>query len=353
MGALVQTIAQRWKAGWRDALASAVAAGLSWLLAHRLFGHPPPVFAAVAAIVCLAPGLPSRGRQAVHMMLGVTIGIVVGEALLSLPCIAPALRMAALALAAMMAALSFGLAPVIVIQAGVSAMLVVALGPVTAGPVRLMDAAVGAAVALLFSQVLLTPDPVRQIDDAAHRMLRLLAKGFEQEADALTARNVGKAKAMSRRFIAARESLIALGAGIELARSNARWSLRGRLAADEVAERAARYDRRAIHLFAAVLLFAEALADALRNGEEPPPWLRERVKGVAKTCATLATGAPAPPRPSMPESRPQGWRLCLAQLKAVEDALDTLGRTSDGAEASAPATASSPDRRETEAVHSR
>ena len=51
------------------------------------------------------------------------------------------------------------------IQAAVSAVLVLALGPASAGVVRLLDVLAGTAVGLLFSQVLLTPDPVRLLDE--------------------------------------------------------------------------------------------------------------------------------------------------------------------------------------------
>ncbi|HEY7385486.1 MAG TPA: FUSC family protein, partial [Beijerinckiaceae bacterium] len=109
---IARKVVERWSAAWRDALASAAAAGLSWGLAHQLLGHPQPVFAAVAAVVCLAPGLPgTRGRQAVNMLLGLVTGIVVGEVLLTLPVFNTALRVASITFVAMMAALSFGLAP--------------------------------------------------------------------------------------------------------------------------------------------------------------------------------------------------------------------------------------------------
>jgi uncharacterized membrane protein YgaE (UPF0421/DUF939 family) len=85
------------------------------------------------------------------MVLGVVTGIVVGELLLHVPVFALPLRIALIAFLAIMAALSFGLAPVIPIQAAVSAILVLALGPTMAGPTRLADVAVGAAVGLLFS----------------------------------------------------------------------------------------------------------------------------------------------------------------------------------------------------------
>jgi hypothetical protein len=134
---------------------------------------------------------------------------------------------------------------------------------------------------------------MRVIGDAARRMLRLLAEGFAQTANALAERDRVRADAALTHFFASRESLDALVAGIKAARSLSRWSLRGRLASGGVAEIARRYDRRGIRLFASTLFFAETLARALRNGHEPPPWLPSRVDMVASACAALADGAPA------------------------------------------------------------
>jgi uncharacterized membrane protein YgaE (UPF0421/DUF939 family) len=57
----------------------------------------------------------------------------------------------------MMAASSYGQLPVVPIQAGVSAILVVTLGPAVTGSVRMADVAIGALIGLLFSQILLAP----------------------------------------------------------------------------------------------------------------------------------------------------------------------------------------------------
>jgi uncharacterized membrane protein YgaE (UPF0421/DUF939 family) len=263
----------------------------------------------------------------VNMMLGLATGLLVGEVLLAVPILDAALRIALVTFLAMMAALSFGLAPVIAIQGGVSALLVIALGPTTAGPTRLADALVGTGVALLFSQVLLTPDPVRIIDDAVRRMLRLLAQGFAQSAEALAKRDGARAEAALAHFFTSRESLDAVVAGINAARSLSRWSLRGRLAAGGVAEIARRYDRRAICLFASTLLFAEAVVNALRNGHEPPVWLPGCVEMIASACNTLADGATDDPEPSSPavwEPTPAGWQACVEHLRAIENTLRVL-----------------------------
>ena len=239
----------RWSAGWRDVLSSAVAAGASWWIAVHLFGHSQPIFAAVAAIVCLAPGLPNHGLQAVNMMVGLLLGLLTGEALLLLPMLDGALRIGVIVAAAMLAALAVGIAPVIPIQAGVSAIIVLAMGPQIGGEMRLIDAAIGSGIGVLFSQVLFTPDPVGMIDRAAARMLRLLGDGFDQLAGAVAARDEHRSSGALAHMFASRESLNALWAGIDLARSTARWSLRGRVAAPRVVERGARYDRPAIQLF--------------------------------------------------------------------------------------------------------
>ncbi len=70
--------------------------------------------------------------------------------------------------------------------------------------------------------------------------------------------------------------MVALSDGLALVRSDARWSLRGRLVASEITDMASRYERRGIRLYAAALLFGEALGNALRKKEtEPPAWLME------------------------------------------------------------------------------
>lgn len=330
-----RTSTKRFASNWRDAATSAVAAGIAWSLAVWLLGHPHPVFAAVTAIVCLSPGLPSHGRQAVGLMLGVATGIVVGEMALLLPegfLVPEGLSLLRLALAtffAILIAAAFGQAAVVPIQAGVSAVLVLALGPSSAGAVRMEDVAVGVIVGLVFSQVLLTPDPVREIDAAADDLLQRLAKAFTEAGGALEKGDTGKAEAALRSFSAAHVSLIALGAGIDAARYAARWSVRGRLASHAVAETAARYDRRAIRLYASCLLFGEALARAVRNAGVPAPaGLTGAVMAAAVRCSRLASAdsvaAPANPAGLPGPSVAVEWGDTVAHLQAVLEVLASL-----------------------------
>lgn len=316
-------------ANWLDALTAAVAAMIAWLLAQALVGHPQPVFASIAAMVCLAPGVPSHARQAVGMMLGVGTGIVVGELAMLLPIHAVFLKIPCVIFLAMIIASVFGPGAVIPIQAGVSALLVVLLGFATAGTTRLMDVVVGAGVGLLFSQVLLTPDPVRLIDRAARGFLNRLGDGLAECAAALEGTDPLKAQAALGHLSATHDFLIALGTGITAARHSTRWSVRGRLAAQEVEAMAGRYDRRGVRLYASVLLFGEALANGLRKQSPVPSFLPTRVRRVAGIChrmAGLSVIVDSSPEIESAEAVSPEWRTCLEDLAAVGEALMAFDR---------------------------
>jgi uncharacterized membrane protein YgaE (UPF0421/DUF939 family) len=151
----------RWRASWREVAAATIAAILAWVIARSLLDHPHPVFAAVIAVVSLAPGVASHRRQAWGLVIGVATGIVVGEVVLRIP--NPVVAMAVGLFVSMMIATALGMGPVVPIQAGVSLLLVLALGMDTAGYVRMIDVVIGAAVGLLCGQLLLKKDTTGEV----------------------------------------------------------------------------------------------------------------------------------------------------------------------------------------------
>ncbi|XSG81720.1 MAG: FUSC family protein [Methyloligella sp. ZOD6] len=327
----------RWWDGLKEASACAAAAGIAWFAAKLLFGHPTPVFAAVSAIVCLSPGLPNHVRQAIGLMTGVAVGIVVGQVALLAPDTLPVLRMMAATFLSILLASIFGAPPVVPIQAGVSAVLVLSIGAETAGVVRLMDVVVGALAGLFFSQVVMTPDPIRSINCVAERLLRDLAGGLRGCAQALAENDVEEANVALHSLSLAHADLVGLGTGIKAARSDARWSVRGRMAAVEVQELAARYERHAIRLYASSLLFAEAMANAIRKGaKDPPESLKRRILLIAKKCDTLADRGSFGPQsalhdlPPLAEIVPKDrlWSPVIHRLELMEEALSAFGRPS-------------------------
>jgi uncharacterized membrane protein YgaE (UPF0421/DUF939 family) len=150
---LGRIVCDRWRSAWREVAAATIAAVLAWVVAQKLFGHPHPIFAAVIAIVALGPGIASHRKQAWGLVLGVATGILVGEIALFIP--NPIVAMGIGVFVSMMIAASFGIGPVVPIQAGVSLLLVLILGAETAGFVRMVDVVIGAVIGLICGRVLL------------------------------------------------------------------------------------------------------------------------------------------------------------------------------------------------------
>jgi len=154
---LGRVLLDRWRNAWREVAAATIAALLAWVVAQKIFGHPHPLFAAIIAIVALGPGIASHRKQAWGLVLGVALGILVGELALFIP--NPIAAMVIGVFVSMMLASSFGIGPVVPIQAGVSLLLVLTLGPETAGYVRMVDVVIGAVVGLVCGWILLKPQP--------------------------------------------------------------------------------------------------------------------------------------------------------------------------------------------------
>ena len=74
----------RVRGGLALALQAGVAAGLAWYVAHDLIGRPAPFFAPIAAVITLASSVGQRLRRTTELVIGVAIGIGVGDSLILL-----------------------------------------------------------------------------------------------------------------------------------------------------------------------------------------------------------------------------------------------------------------------------
>ncbi|MCM2473916.1 aromatic acid exporter family protein [Rhizobium sp. CG5] len=144
-------LVERVRAAFTHALAASIAGALAFWAARLLYGHQQPVFAAITAVICLAPGIPNHLRQGFNLLIGVTIGILVGELIFMIPFDFGEFRIALAIFAAMLVAAMPGLAPVVSIQAGASALLVMVMGPTTGGIVRFLDVIVGVSIGAAFA----------------------------------------------------------------------------------------------------------------------------------------------------------------------------------------------------------
>jgi Fusaric acid resistance protein-like len=178
-GALRRLAANAW-----PLLQSTAAATAAWWLARWLDNHPDPFFAPIAAVVALNASRGQRGANALRLLAGVVVGIVAGE--LAISALGGGYGTLALAIfAAMAAAFALGGARVTIAQAASGAILTVALADGQAGPDRLVDALIGAGVALVFTQVLFSPEPVALLRRAETAALAEMADGLEVTARAL------------------------------------------------------------------------------------------------------------------------------------------------------------------------
>jgi uncharacterized membrane protein YgaE (UPF0421/DUF939 family) len=240
-------------------LQTAGAAGAAWYVAHDLLGHAQPFFAPIAAAVSLGAVSQQRGRRALQMILGVCIGIGVGEGLHALLGTG-VLSIAVVTLVTLNVAVAVGWGFVgqgmmFVNQAAASAILVIALRRSGTGSERFVDALVGGVVALIVSQLLFPPEPLKLLRGAQRRTLAVLGDTFDELVDMLELGRRVDASWMLRRSESVHRALAALLEARSSARDITRLTRRRPARAAVEAE-----DRRAAHL----ALLANDLLSLLR-----------------------------------------------------------------------------------------
>jgi hypothetical protein len=169
---------------WWPILQQTAAATVAWLIARHVVDHPQPFFAPVAAVVGLNTDLGERGLNALRLLRGVVVGVVVGE--LAITVLGGGyLSMGLATFTAMAIAKVTGGIRIVIAQAAVAAILVVATAPAEQGTQRLIDALIGTGVALVFSQLLFPPEPLRLVRRAETAALTDMARGLASTARAL------------------------------------------------------------------------------------------------------------------------------------------------------------------------
>jgi uncharacterized membrane protein YgaE (UPF0421/DUF939 family) len=197
--------AERLRDAARAILQATIAAPLAWIVATEVVGHSRPFFAPVAAMITLGLTQGERGRRAVDIVLGVTLGIAIAD-LLVIWLGTGWWQLALVVALAMTIALYLGSGHMFAQQAAVSAALVATLQPPDGGVsfARAVDALLGGSIALAVSALVLPAHPGRMVREAAEPVIAELAAVLEDIADALSARSRDAA-----------EAALARGRGIE------------------------------------------------------------------------------------------------------------------------------------------
>ncbi|WP_431942962.1 FUSC family protein [Micromonospora marina] len=173
-----------------------LAAALAALLADKLLGSGAHVFAPAAAVGTIATAIGQRARRTVELLVGVGLGIVVGDLLRALLGSGSWQTGLVVTLAIATALLVAGRGGALVGQAGGTAVLIATLAPVQPGlelP-RIFDALVGGLVGLFVVALLLPVNPIRVLDRAVAPVVTRLTEQLDAVARALTRRDADAAQ---------------------------------------------------------------------------------------------------------------------------------------------------------------
>ncbi|MBK0418016.1 FUSC family protein [Leucobacter sp. CSA1] len=269
-------------------LLAALAAGISYLLAGALFGTQQAVFAPIAAVVATGLSAGQRRGRAVEISAGVVLGIASAD-LLSRWLGIGAWQLALAVLVAMTTAVAFRPSSLMANQAAVAAVVVMTLAQhLGSDPwVRLGDAVVGAAVALLLTS-LVGADPFRAAVAEAEAILSRYSHILERLGQEIAGRSLpGAEEALEdmASLVSARQDIAdAVAAArerISLARSRTRAVQRRRLHAVE--QLGARMDL----LLSSGRAMCRAGANLVRHPRQVAPALPHAVDQLARAVDEL------------------------------------------------------------------
>ncbi|ORA08471.1 FUSC family protein [Mycobacterium arosiense] len=287
---------KRLRAVWFNLVQTAVAAGLSWYLAHDVLEHPQPFFAPIAAAVSLSTSNVLRAQRAIQMMIGVTLGIGVGSLVQGLlgPGDVPIAVAAVVALgAAVFIGGGFiGHGMMFANQTVVSAILVLALYRGGVGFERIFDALIGGAVAIVFAVLLFPADPRKVLRNARIEVLGVLHDVLSRAADLAAGRKAPPPDWPLTAVDRVHERLSGLLEARTTARQVVTIAPRRRGLREAIEAR----DHQAVHvalLAGSVLQLARAVAPGEGGGRDPHPQSVHTVLVVLAAATALADLDPA------------------------------------------------------------
>src|SRR4051812_18437774 len=146
---------------------TAVAATAAWYIAALITSDRQPVFASIAAIIAIGASHGQHRQRALQLAGGVVLGLMLGDLIIHVIGSGPP-QIAVMVVLAMGAAVLLGGSEMVISEAAVSAILLVALNPGAGySPNRVLEALIGGGIALIVSALLFPPDPALQVGRAA------------------------------------------------------------------------------------------------------------------------------------------------------------------------------------------
>jgi uncharacterized membrane protein YgaE (UPF0421/DUF939 family) len=291
-----RTRAERLRTATRAILQATLAATIAWLVATEIVGHPRPFFAPVSAMITLGLTQGQRGRRAVEIVLGVTLGIAVAD-LLVLELGTGWWQLGLVVALAMSVALLLGSGQMFAQQAAVSAALVATLQPPDGGVsfARAVDALLGGGIALAVSALVVPANPVRMVREAAAPVLAELAAVLEDIAIALERRERAAAQLALERGRGIDELARDLDEALTVGRETARLAPPRRRSlgtVDVYADAAAQIDLAVRN----VRVLARGARRAIDLDENVPPAIAGALRSLAEAVRALGSAIDDPRR---------------------------------------------------------
>ncbi|MGS2616272.1 FUSC family protein [Micromonospora sp. LZ34] len=269
------------------AVLAGLAAALAWLVAREVLRNPDPTFAPAAAVAVIVAALGNRARRTGELIIGVVLGITVGDLLIRLFGTGPWQTGAIVFLAISAAALVRGTGALMT-QAGGTAVLIATLTPTSPDleMPRTVNALVGGVIGLLVALVLAPLNPLRTVRRVADPALDTFARQLTASAEALARTDARAADGVLDRMRAAEPQLKQLAEAVTAAEevvrlSPLRWHRRRTLAA---------YGRGVEHMdraFRNSRAMVRRIGTTLRDAEPVPAALPAAVERVGEAARML------------------------------------------------------------------
>ena len=277
-------------------LQTAGAAVIAWYLARLLTGEDRPVFASIAAVICLGATVGRRDERSLELVGGVVVGIAVADLLVRAIGTGP-VQIGVLIVLAMGAAVLLGGGPMLVTEAAVSAIILASLDPAPSGlsADRLIEALTGGFVAFAMSSLVFPLNTQLHAGRAAQSVFAPLGRTLEEVAAALETNDRERAE---EALVAAREldpDIRELEEALQTAHETARSSPVRRTGLSDLG-RAARGARHLDFAVRNTRVLARKVVRFLRAGHTAPPALAEAVHQLALAVWALAAEFEDPAR---------------------------------------------------------
>lgn len=340
------------QASWLQVLKVVVAITVSWFASLLLLSAELPIFAAIAALLVVAPSVNQSLGKGIERSFGVLGGVVLAWlASLVLPP-GPLMVLAVTVLAVVLARL-VRLAPMAANQLPISAMILLALGAGT-GPLfgfeRIVETVIGAVCALLINLIVVPPVHHEPAERAMRHLAHGIADAYERVDRALTLGSpvddlLERARALRGDVQETREAMDALE---ESTRLNPRTKgLRDRLERDErLLLTLTVLGNRVIGMSRSIADRVDAFSgDALttdptvhrigiesrRIAHEVRALVDSHAHDDGRTTSMPALDGPMLTKPiEVPRPHPEHWVLIGALLEDVRQARESLEAGADG-----------------------